>query len=223
MHMAIPKDQHDAIKSLNIDEHRTVCAYEYWQETFPADTYLAPHIKIIKEALGNDFTRSEVVEFYKRDVNVVTKFIAAMIWGHEAPAGSRRDSRGPWKLSMMFAKPQDAEKAIQSVSLQTKQEITQAYRRLNDELHRCGPNFFTKHFYFLGKSQGINPYPLIFDDRVAVGLIKTALSSDSAMDMVQVSALRKPTAYLKYLAFAEQESDRIGCSLDQIEYYLFNL
>lgn len=223
MHMAIPKDQHDAIKSLNIDEHRTACAYEHWQKTFPTGTYLAPHIEIIKKALGNDFTRSEVVEFYKRDVNVVTKFIAAMIWGHEAPAGSRRDSRGPWKLSMMFAKPQDAEKAIQSVSLQTNQEITQAYERLNKALDRCGPNFFTKHFYFLGKSQGINPYPLIFDDRVASGLIKTALSSYWEMDMVQVSALRKPTAYLKYLAFARQESDRIGCSLDQIEYHLFKL
>lgn len=221
--MAIPEDQHEAIRSLNIDEHRTACAYGDWKKTFPTGTYLAPQIEIIKKSLGNDFTRSELVAFYRQDVDVVTKFIAAMIWGHEAPAGSRRDSRGPWKLSRMFARPLEAESAIRSVSLQTNQDITQAYKRLNSALDRCGPNFFTKHFYFLGKSEGINPYPLIFDNRVANGLIKIALSNYPGLDMVQVSALRKPDAYLNYLAFAKQESDRIGCSLDQIEYYLFNL
>lgn len=222
--MRIPDADFHMVRAVNIDEHRTVCAYGYWESMFPAGTYLGERIAIIKEALGADFTRSELVNFYQmEDVGPETKFVAAMLWGHEAPAGGRRDSRGPWKLSKMFAQPSDAQAAIRSVSLDTETNITKAYRLLDKALDRCGPNFFTKHFYFLGKAQGLTPYPLIFDDRVASGLIKIMLQNQLPQKMVKISASRKPEAYLQYLAFAKREAVRIGCSLDQVEYYLFNL
>jgi hypothetical protein len=84
---------------------------------FPANTSILQSLAIIKQALGESFTRSELVSFYMRhDVDLETKFIAAMIWGHEAPAGSRRDSRGPWKLSKMFDSP-NAVNAILRISV----------------------------------------------------------------------------------------------------------
>ena len=222
--MLIPEEQFDAIRALNIDEHRTMCVYESWEAEFPTGTYVSRSIEVIKNALGASFTRSELVAFYQcSNVKAETKFIAAMLWGHEAPSGSRRDSRGPWKLSQMFAEPSDAESAIRSVSLESPEGITKAYKLLDKTLKRCGPNFFTKHFYFLGKAQGLDPYPLIFDDRVANGLIKIGLSNQATLDLVRVSALRKPRAYHEYLTLAKSEADRIGCDLDQIEYYLFNL
>jgi hypothetical protein len=49
------------------------------------------------------------------------------------------------------------------------------------------------------------------------------MSSQSSLDLVRVSAVRKPEAYLQYLNFAEREAKRIGCEMDQIEYFLFNL
>lgn len=214
----------DAIRGLNVDEHRTQCVYKYWIDEFPEGTYLAPHLACISGSLGSDFTRSELVDFYRLpDVQMETKFLAAMIWGHEAPTGSRRDSRGPWKLSKMFANSRTAQEAIRSVSVDTPEGITRAYKLLDKTLDRCGPNFFTKHFYFAGKAKGLTPYPLIFDDRVANGLVKLAMSSQSSLDLVRVSAVRKPEAYLQYLKFAEREAKRIGCEMDQIEYFLFNL
>jgi len=222
--MIISNERLDTVRAINIDEHRTFCAYAYWEAAFPEGNYLARHVALIKNALGPDFTRTELVTFYRRtDIQAETKFVAAMIWGHEAPAGSRRDSRGPWKLSKMFADPDATQAAIRSVSVGTSEEIVSAYKLLDKTLDRCGPNFFTKHFYFTGKAQGHSPYPLIFDDRVANGLVKIASSNHSDLGFIRVSAARKPEAYLEYLTFAQREAHRIGCELDQIEYYLFNL
>lgn len=223
--MTIPSEFDDKIREINIDEHRTACSYAHWESEFPEGTYLARHLAEIKGALGPACTRSELVDFYRRPgVAAETKFIAAMIWGHEAPAGSRRDSRGPWKLSKMFADPLAAQDAIRSVKVGSAAEIASAYKLLNKTLDRCGPNFFTKHFYFTGKAQGLKEtLPLIFDDRVANGLVKIGLGNKHNLAMVQVSAARKPEAYLEYLAYANREAKRIGCEPDKIEYFLFGL
>ena len=85
------------------------------------------------------------------------------------------------------------------------------------------PNFFTKHFYFLGKAQGLTTYPLIFDNRVANGLVKVASEDPENLNMVQISAVPKPNIYIEYIQFALSEAKRIGCQPDQIEYYLFSL
>lgn len=224
MHMSIPVEQYDAVRAQNVDEHRTVCFYDYWHSVFPEGTYLAPHLAVIQSALGQAFTRTDVVNFYRLpDVKAETKFIAAMIWGHEAPAGSRRDSRGPWKLSRMFADPEASQAVIRSVSVESADKIVKSYKLLDKTLERCGPNFFTKHFYFAGKAARLEAYPLIFDDRVANGIVKLYTANQSNLDMVRVIASRKPEAYLKYLEFAKAQSERIGCEIDKIEYYLFNL
>lgn len=222
--MTISNHEFEKIRKLNIDEHQTVCAFEYWESDFPQNSYLGQHVAVVKNAFASGITRSELVNFY-RDTNIssVTKFIAAMVWGHEAAQGGRRDSRGPWKLSQMFSNPKDSEAAIKLVALNDNLSITKAYKLLNNTLTRCGPNFFTKHFYFLGKAQGLNPYPLIFDDRVANGLVKVAMNDSTNLSIVKVSAARNPDSYLQYLAYAKQEANRIGCELDQIEYYFFNL
>ena len=85
------------------------------------------------------------------------------------------------------------------------------------------PNFFTKHFYFLGKAQGLTTYPVIFDNRVANGLVKVASEDPENLNMVQISAVPKPNIYIDYIQFALSEAKRIGCQPDQIEYYLFSL
>lgn len=222
--MTIPAQFDSKIHAINIDENRTTCSYAHWEIEFPQGTYLAAHLAEIKGALGPDWTRSGLVDYYRReDVAAETKFIAAMIWGHEAPTGSRRDSRGPWKLSKMFVDASAAQAVIRSVKVETAAEITSAYKLLNKTLDRCGPNFFTKHFYFTGKAQGLKQYPLIFDNRVATGLVKIALGNNSNLAMVNVSAARTPKAYLEYLAYANREAKRIGCEPDQIEYFLFGL
>ena len=222
--MWINDSEHEKIRKLDVDEHAISWDPKVWDSTFPAGSYISENLSLIRDLLGVSMRRSDLVAFYERsDVASETKFIAAMIWGHEAPAGSRRDTRGPWKVSRMFADPMKAASAIGSVSVINDTEIMNSYRMLDGLLERCGPNFFTKHFYFLGKSRNLNHYPLIFDDRVANGLIKLSPQTHSQLKMVRVSAARKPEAYLDYLTFSRRQADLIGCSLDQIEYYLFKL
>jgi len=222
--MSIPKDQYEIVRAINIDGTSTECAYEYWENEFPKKTFVGESVMKIKQELGTTFNRSKLIDFFRKNENdAKTKFVAAMIWGHEASLGGRRDSRGPWKVSQMFSDPKEAERAIRNVRLESPAEISTSYKLLSKQLDRCGPNFFTKYFYFLGKASNPNSYPLIFDDRVARGLIKIGLVNQQNIRMVQIGALRKPKAYLDYLSYAKKQADLIECELDQIEYYLFSL
>lgn len=222
--MAIQPECYELIRSIDVDAHRTQFAVKYWQDWFKDNKYMLDRISAIIDLLGESFTRTELVDFYRlTEIGAETKFIAAMIWGHEAAAGGRRDSRGPWKVSKMFSDTVGSERAIRSVSVSNSKDIAVAYSALNKALDRCGPNFFTKHFYFLGKSMEMNHYPVILDDRVANGLLKLSLPKQSCVDMVSISAVRKPAAYISYLDFVHKHASLIGCEPDQIEYYLFNL
>ena len=215
--MEISPDRYEAVLDVNIDEHRTNWSYKHWEKEFPHGTHIFPHIEQIAAVLGKSFTRSEIISFYQQDdILPETKFVAAMIWGHEAPAGSKRDPRGPWKISEMFSDVMQATDAIRGVSVEDREGIVSSYKSLNKALNQCGPNFFTKHFYFLGKSLGIERYPLIFDDRVAAGLIKLSLSDASTLEIVKVITERNPKAYLRYLSFTWECADRIHCEPDQI-------
>ncbi len=66
-------------------------------------------------------------------------------------------------------------------------------------------------------------YSVIFDNRVANGLIKLSKSSNTYLDMVNINVICKPEAYLKYRDFVFKEAEMINCESDQIEYYLFTL
>lgn len=224
--MTIPKNNYATIKNLNVNEHTTLFQYSYWEKAFIANEYLLDRLRIIKDQFHNGATRDDLVSFYRKDpkqVSYETKFLASMIWGHEAPAGSRRDSRGPWKVTKMFANPTKSEDAISKVSIESEELIKTSYRTLDRDMDRCGPNFFTKHFYFLPKSkpQRPFPYPVIFDDRVATGLMKISPASKHCSSMVRISAERKPDAYLAYLNFVSEQAAKIECDPDQVEYFLF--
>ena len=149
-----------------------------------------------------------------------------MICGYAAPANGRAAGYGPYRVSQMFSNPVASYAAINSVCVQNNADILKSYKSLNNTLLKCGPNFFTKHFYYLGKSQGLKLYPLIFDDRVAAGLVKILLPlpiPSRLFNMVNAMAKRTPEAYINYLEYVWNEARLIGCNPDQIEHYLFTL
>ena len=229
--LCIPANQYEIIRQIDVDEHAVDCNdFSHWKGKFSSNPYLAERICFIENSLGSKFNRSRLVEFYKSDLGMETKFLATMIWGHEAVADGRRDNRGPWKVLQMFKSPSSVEKVIEDALDVQENKIESAYEIFNKSIPRCGPNFFTKHFYFMGKAKGLDPYPLIFDDRVAAGIVhlfaqqsKSTDKKDPSLSMVRVSAARTASAYKNYLTFVRKESNNIGCDLDQIEYYLFNL
>jgi hypothetical protein len=224
--MTIPLTHHQAIRDTQVDQHPTVFEYALWEGAFasPEHGYLYEQCEVIKTELGREVKRSDLVELYRNaNIDSTTKFIAAMMWGYEAPAGGRRAGYGAHRLCEMFADPAAAIPIIESVTINDDQAIKRSYKRLDRALNKCGPNYFTKHFYFLGKS--IDPEhfrPVIFDDRVAMGLIKMQVTNAACLDLVRVSAMRSPGAYVAYIDYISSEANSIGCKPDQVEYYLFN-
>lgn len=220
--MNINENLHEYIKSLDVNSHMVACEYSYWESWFEKDEAMLSRVSKVKIALGASFCRSDVVELYKGDYDIKTKFLAAMIWGHEAPAGSKRDTRGPWKVEKMFKSIENSN-VLDSVTVESPDNISSAYTAMNRTIQRCGPSFITKHLYFIGKALSNETYPLIYDDRVSIGLVKISLNDTTCLELVSIHAEAKAKAYLAYLDFAQKQAKLIGCHLDQIEYFLFEL
>ena len=225
--MSIPIEDHELIRSINVNEHYVTINYNNWFNKIKAGHFLHVPLLNIQNVLGNQFNRENLVSFYANpDFDNVTKFLASMVWGYAAPAGGQAAGYGPHRVSQMFIDPRASAAAINLVGIQNDNEIINSYKILDNTLKMCGPNFFTKHFYFLGKSFGINQYPLIFDDRVAAGLVKVNVPPENhppLLNMIRVSATRNKSSYINYLKYAWIEANSIGCNPDQIEYDLFNL
>jgi hypothetical protein len=223
--MSIPADQHPSVRAIDVNAYETELRYGDWEEHFgrTQNTFLQNQIAIIRNSLGSPVTRETLTAFY-RDAGTAreTHFIAAMIWGYAAPAGSKPAGYGPYRLCKMFSNPIAAAGAINAVAIGTDADIGASYALLNRTLELCGPNFFTKHFYFLGKSLFREENRLlIFDDRVARGIVRLTSSNPASLNMVRVGAIRTPRAYIRYLDYAYTQATAIGCATDQVEYYLF--
>ena len=187
-----------------------------------SDPVMMDRLQVIRSEVGNSVTRQEIVDFYSDEKHEIEiKFMLSMIWGHEATENGRRDGRGPWKLMQMFKDRKMTDELIQSVNLSTEENLIVSYKTLDANIDRCGPNFFTKHFYFLGKASGLKDYPLIFDDRVANGLIQRILPDAGFLSLVSVSTIRRPEAYIKFLYLAHQIAHSAQAAPDQVELFLF--
>jgi len=220
----IPFAEHyPSIRAVDVDRVRTKISYPHWERRLVTDAVMMDRLKVIRDKVGDSVTRQEIVNFYAdSSVPLEAKFMLAMIWGHEATEGGRRDGRGPWKLMQMFKDRTMTDALIQSVNLSTDENLMASYRTLDDKVDRCGPNFFTKHFYFLGKALGLTNYPIIFDDRVANGLIQRMLPDAGLLSLVSVSTVRRPEAYIGFLRLAHQIAQAAQAKPDQVELFLFS-
>lgn len=220
--MSLFLEHYPAIRAIDVDRVRTRISYPHWEKHLVTDAVMMDRLHVIRGKVGDSVTRHEIVNFYADSgVSLEIKFMLAMIWGHEATEGGRRDGRGPWKLMQMFKDRALTDALIQSVDLSTDESLMASYKQLEAKVDRCGPNFFTKHFYFLGKSLGLKHYPLIFDDRVANGLIQRMLPDASLLSLVSVSTLRSPEAYIGFLRLAHQIAQAAQAEPDQVELFFF--
>ncbi|MHC4143597.1 MAG: 8-oxoguanine DNA glycosylase OGG fold protein [Planctomycetota bacterium] len=226
----IPPEYHEAIRRINVNLTRVQPDYGRWTKAFSRRLTIKKKIEHLENVLGYQFNRADLVKLYSkhRDTDIVLCFLATMIWGHE-PAPSKspggrlfRDNRGPKKVVKMFSESKNIQRSLQAVSVGTPDEITASYKLLDKGIKYCGPSFFTKHFYFLGKSLNREKYPLIYDNRVATVLIRLQVSTYSHLELVSIKALTKPKAYLAYLKYAGRQKKIIKCPLDKIEYFLFD-
>jgi hypothetical protein len=220
--MRIPDIYADRIRAIDVDAPLTLFSFDRWRDTEHTSQALQERVRNVYNVLGDRFTRRDVVQLYASpELEAVDKFLAAMIWGHESGENGRRDGRGPWKVLQMLDDDTSSRQVLQAIDVSSRSAVAASYASLAGALKRCGPNFFTKHLYFAGKALSIRHFPVIFDNRVAVGISRLAGVSDSVARMISVSTTRKQAAYMAYLDFVHEESDRLQCQPDQIEVFLF--
>ena len=220
--MPLLAEHYPLIRAVDVDRVRTKISYPHWEVYLEADLVMLGRLKIIRNHVGESVTRQEIVNFYAdSSLPLEAKFMLTMIWGHEATEGGRRDGRGPWKLMQMFKDRTKTDEVIQSINLSTDESLMDSYRKVDKNVDRCGPNFFTKHFYFLGKALGMKNYPLIFDDRVANGLIQRMLPDVGILSLVSVTTMRRPEAYMSFVRLAHEIAKAAEAKPDQVELFLF--
>jgi hypothetical protein len=228
--MPIPPEYFAHILAIDVNEHyvdvnyAAYSGYEYFQQT-PSEL---ARLEEIEANLTTHFNRAGLVDLYTANVDARTKFLATMIWGHAAPAAGinqqagQAHNAGPFRVSQMMSSLQQNPELLDDLAVDTPDVLQLAYAAQN-QINRCGPNFFTKHLYFLGKSQGLDQYPVILDNRVALGLVYIHTEGAEVLNMVDVTARTNWLAFEAYLNFIHNESAVIGCDADQIEYFLFNV
>jgi len=81
--------------------NKCVCQYQPWYKKFKKNKEVTCRIKTIEKALGKKMTRKRIINFFSKNADAITNFLAVMIWGHESDLNGRRDTRGPWKVAQM--------------------------------------------------------------------------------------------------------------------------
>ena len=63
---------------------------------------------------------------------------------------------------------------------------------------------------------------MIFDNRVAAGLVRITVSDGDLLDLVTIQSTRNVNAYLKYVNTLHEWAAELKCEADQIELFLFD-
>ncbi len=200
------------------------CNYGPWEHRFREKSEICRHIQIVREAFPDIMTRQNIIQFFQRggrDADV-TKFLATMIWGYGPDEGGRSDNRGPARVEQMTSKLDHLRDVLRDTACQIeKGALEEAYRGF--DIAWCGPSFRSKYFYFVGKSLGIKGYPLIFDNRVAVGLARVGGLRNDLLGMVSIQTKGTASAYTRYTNLLHELASQMACEADQIELFLFDL
>jgi len=95
----------------------------------------------------------------------------------------------------------------------------------------CGPAFFTKFFYFIGRALDIKPLPLILDTQVAKYLELICIQEGWKLDdFVAVSrddknrissTGRNVEGYLRYIHSMNSWANQLGCNADDVELFMY--
>ena len=216
------KQQILALSPLN---EKCVCKYDRWYEqSGNSQSTINRYIKIIEKRFGEQFTRKDIISFYRcNNIDDITKFLSVMMWGYSSDGIGKPDNRGPSRVQKMI---KDIDK-LSKILTQTKEliregRLKEAYKCFHPtKIPKCGPSFFSKYFYFVGRSLRVDNYPLIFDNRVASGLVNISVLSRSLLKFVSIQTIARADTYVKYVNLLHNWAKSLECEADQIEFFLF--
>ncbi len=202
---------------------------QLWLSSFKDDPVLLVRLSEVMKECPESITRQQVQDYAHKlllgtvDANK-NLFIACMLWGYGP------DPNGPknTKLALNASKINDV--LLHSVEFLQFNKVMEAYEEFN--LKGCGPAYFTKFFYFVGKVYNLKPLPLISDSHVASYLEYlgeteriSGLNFFKVMSrgkQGKISRIGKHTSgYIDYINTLNVWADGIGCPADNIEYFLY--
>jgi hypothetical protein len=169
-------------------------------------------------SIAEDAVKNPEFSYYRR------LFSASMIWGF---GGDREAGYGPWRTSRMMASEEFRETLNCTSNLVLAGSIGEAYDKF--KIDGCGPAFFTKYFYFLGRAVNVNTCPLILDAMVARSL-EILLGKNELRRYARVVRNEKKVIvyihrvrekYLMYLELIRGWAQKLECAPDDLECFLY--
>lgn len=156
---AFIKKQKTRIRKLKPDAPVFEIHEASWKEYFSKDADVMRMVKKFRKGIARNKVAACAPKGKKPTFAQLRPFfIAAVMWGY----GS--NGYGAWRARKML---RDAK---------IRQALPRAWRQIRSgdmEVARkefvvswCGPSFYTKFFYFIGRANNIKPMPLILDSRV---------------------------------------------------------
>ena len=221
----IPNEYHETIKNIDIDAVSTSCNYDPWIKTL-ADCYRTT-IESVQCFFGETISRTSLTDFYRQNNEKhLEHFLACMIWGYGAPEPANAAHYGPYRVNCMLEA--GVESVLGCVSVKDEDSVKDSYNLFREgrgnAFNQLGPSYFTKHLYFLGKAKKVDFMPVIFDTRVAAGIVHLNCHT-RGMKSNFLKTVPKEGAgqYLDYLEYIDKCAKKIGCSPDQVELFFFNI
>lgn len=145
-------------------------------------------------------------------------FILVMIWGY-----GDSDRRGPWRVKQMLHTPDFRKIICQAGKECYYGHFLKAYITLHS-IDMLGPAYASKLLYFYCHNFNACIKPLIFDSLV-VSALRSFDWPEWCVDYLATSEIPKQKnakAYGQYLILMHNLAHNLGCSPDQLEYFLWS-
>ena len=200
-----------------------------WRDFFQSNPTAYAALSFIEQNYGGSIHRPQCLNLAKQAVSLSQQdlfrfYLAVMIWGW----GNQGRGKHFTRLSMNDSGIQA--KLVNMIALLKNNDVDAAYNEF--KLAGCGPAYFTKLFYFLGKVFNLRPLPVILDANVARTLeyIDASEGSNYLADFVRIGrnengeiscVNRFAPGYLKFIEAMDGWATTLGCTADQIECFMY--
>ena len=201
--------------------------YETWKKHFTGNEVVLQDLAYIHGICPSIITRNDIEQFVNAAQNgtcgIRIPFLATMIWGWG------NGWRGRHNVELSYSDNRldgSLKKAFELIQANKLQEAYDTFR-----VKGCGPAFFTKFFYFIGRALDIRPLPLILDTQVAKYLELMCIQEGWRLDdFVKVnrnegnriiSTGRNVKGYLRYVHSMNSWANQLGCNADDIELFMY--
>ena len=164
------------------------------------------------ENLNNDKSAKHSIQF----------FLACMMWGYGGDLDKKNsDFRGPYRVKQILNSSEEVKENIHEAFCSISNgNIEIAFKKLS-KIKGLSISFLSKFLYFASRGCKIEKYALIFDVRVAKGIIQLISSRKDLVNIVSITPSIEYEHFDEYLNFAHELGKRYECEAENIELFLF--